>query len=333
MNADIMNMKYFKMMIIMAGALLFLCSSTLEAGEPKRISPWYRHSKMPCYADLAPYRQWIDMVSQAGPESISSKAFVDSCHAGGIKVWRTVPNAAENKFKATDFHDAGLVNDYIDYLLELCRTMGYDGIDLDFESLPEEYRAPYTAFVSALGRKLHARGLKLGQCIPAGDYVKFLDADTLDHYCDQIRVMGYDAYYAGGPISTPMGPTSPRWWVKQQTESKWIKGFTKEKIVWGLPAYSNFYQVPHLPDNIGDGTHRGAYYRPQNVEPVWLPNDGVNFYVWGGASSYYLWATDARSTREQLALMDAAGIRHISFWYVQLITPEMWEVINEWIEK
>jgi spore germination protein YaaH len=327
-------MQHFKMMIIMAGALL-LCSVALEAGEPKRISPWYYHGGTPSYADLAPYRQWIDVVSQAGP--VSSKAFVDSCHAGGMKVWRLVPNTTEHKFEVKDFHDAGLVNAYIDRLLELCRTTGYDGIDLDFESLPEEYLVPYTAFVSALGRKLHARGLKLGQCIPAGDYVKFLDTDTLNRHCDQVRVMGYDAYYAGGPISTPMGPTSPRWWVKQQTESKWIKGFTKDKIVWGLPAYSNYYEVPHLPENIGQGTQYPPKFRPQNVEPVWLSNDGVNFYVWtpyvGARTTCYLWATDVRSTREQLALMDAAGVSHISFWHFRLITPEMWEVLSEWIEK
>jgi spore germination protein YaaH len=320
--------------MMIATTALLLCSVALEAGGPKRISPWYWHWKTPSYADLAPYRQWIDVVSQGGPEN--SKAFVDSCHAGGMKVWRMVPNSMtdEYAFKKEDFHDAGRVSAYIDDLLKLCRTMGYDGIDLDFEGLPEEYRAPYTAFVSTLGRKLHASGLKLGQCIPAGEYVKFLDTDTLNRYCDQIRVMGYDAYYAGGPIRGVMGATSPWWWVKQQTESKWIKGFTKEKIVWGLPAYSNYYQVPHLPDNIGDGTQMGANYRPQNVEPVWLPNDGVNFYVWSsGASTCYLYATDARSTREQLALMDAAGFSNISFWSFRLITPEMWEVLSEWINK
>jgi spore germination protein YaaH len=317
-------------MMIVTTALL-LCSAALEAGGPKRISPWYWNYKTPCYADLEPYRQWIDVVSQGGP--VNSKAFVDSCHAGGMKVWRMVPNA-DKKFTTKDFHDAKLVSAYIDYLLESCRTMGYDGIDLDFEGLPEEYRAPYTAFISALGRKLHARGLKLGQCVPAGEYVKFLDTDTLNRYCDQIRVMGYDAYYAGGPINAPMSATSPRWWVKQQAGSKWIKAFPKEKLVWGLPAYSNYYQVPHLPDNTGDGMQMNASYRPQNVEPVWLPNDGVNFYVWGAdGTTCYLWATDARSTREQLALMDAAGFGHISFWYFNLITPEMWEVISEWMEK
>jgi spore germination protein YaaH len=326
--------------MMIATTALLLCSVALEAGGPKRISPWYYHEGTPSYADLAPYRQWIDVVNQAG--RVSSKAFVDSCHAGGMKVWRMVPNqmTGEYAFKKEDFHDVGRVSVYIDRLLELCLTTGYDGIDLDFESLPEEYRAPYSAFVSALGRKLHARGLKLGQCTHSADYTNFLDADTLERYCDQIRVMGYDAYYAGGPIRGVMSATSPWWWVKQQTTgtgSKWIRGFTKEKIVWGLPAYSNYYEVPHLPENIGQGTQYPPKFRPQNVEPVWLPNDGVNFYVWtpyvGARTTCYLWATDARSTREQLALMDAADISHISFWHFRLITPEMWEVISEWIEK
>ena len=103
---------------------------------------------------------------------------------------------------------------HVQALVDLVKTHGYAGIDIDYEHLWSSVDRPgFLAFMTALSTGLHAVGAELSMAAPglvddpkenAYDYV------TLASVCDTLHVMGYDFHYYGGDHE---GPLAPAGWI------------------------------------------------------------------------------------------------------------------------
>jgi spore germination protein YaaH len=123
-------------------------------------------------------------------------------------------------------HEAAIVN--------LVMGHNYDGIDLDYEHLPQSDRTAFSQFVSELALKLHARGKTLSVAVGAlsSSLSSYWDYDVLSQACDQLHVMGYDYHYLG----SHHGPVAPLGWIK--TVVSYIGSIGRpQKFILGLPNY------------------------------------------------------------------------------------------------
>jgi spore germination protein YaaH len=161
------------------------------------------------------------------------------------------------------------------------------------------------------------------------------DAEVINTVCDYIYVMLYDAYYASTPYTGgAMGHTAPYSWAQSRMNGTWVsQQLDAAKTVIGLPAYSNLWNT-HTVSGVIEGNQMRPTYKPDNVPPTWNATDRYNYYEWTQNNWLMkLYATDEQSTAELLTLMDQNGVREIAFWRFDLITPEMWNKIDEWRER
>ena len=163
---------------------------------------------------------------------------------------------------------------------------------------------------------------------PPGD--TFYDQVVIGQTCDMVRVMCYDMYYAKKKNFS--GPTSTKQWAKEAMQY-WLQYVPPEKLIMGLPAYSNDYD---LTPNVWAG--KQVYHdKPQvgpeaKVDRRWLYYERVHMYRYldekGNIHIFY--ASDAKSTAAHLKTVDELGITGIAFWYYQAVSDETWQVVREW---
>ena len=175
-------------------------------------------------------------------------------------------------------------------------TWGPDFQDPLNASFAAELRDKYSTFLRTLSSALHAKGFKMSECVGSypthdGGISVYYDPAVVAETNDVVRVMNYDMYYVGGrgvpsiasrPDCAGMGPTSTTPWAEFSMRW-WADRVPKEKLVMGLPAYSNDYSA--LPGwGGGNGTQAGvgppaategmcnetALGKPcTDIEPIW----------------------------------------------------------------
>jgi spore germination protein YaaH len=113
----------------------------------------------------------------------------------------------------------------------------------------------------------------------------------------------------------------------------WLKRVAREKLVMGLPAYSNEYvitpsgkgrQVYKPKPEPGSGTHMAR---------SWLWYERLNLYLYRDSSGEprAFYASDARSTAEHLRTVDALDLPSISFWHFSSVDTETWPTVRNWL--
>ena len=190
----------------------------------------------------------VDVYTVARDGSIVSyedkSAFVSLAHNSGLKVFATIANiGAKGDFDrsvlALIFSSPENLSNHISHLVELAENAGYDGIDIDYESLKASDRDTFSGFIEQLAQALHEAGKQLSIAVHAkesepGDWdgAQAEDWRRIGAVVDEFRVMTYD--YSGS-WSSP-GPVAPLSWMNR------IIGFAETVVpsnkVWmGIPFY------------------------------------------------------------------------------------------------
>jgi chitinase len=129
----------------------------------------------------------------------------------------------DNTQRAT--HEAAIVS--------LVTSNKYDGIDLDYEHLPDTDRAAFSQFAGELATQLHAAGKTLSFAVGGEtSAATYWDYDALSQVADQLHVMAYDYHFLG----SHEGPVAPLGWV--QNIVTYIDAIGRpQKFILGLPNY------------------------------------------------------------------------------------------------
>lgn len=219
---------------------------------------------------------------------------------------------------------------HVQDLVALVEENGYDGLDLDYESLAAEDRAVFSLFVEELADALHRRGRILSIAVHA----KSDDAGTwggpaaqdwarLGAAVDEFKIMTYDYHWA----TSEAGPIAPLNWVDEvlhyaatvvPPEKTWL-GVHFYGYDWvGSAAESLEWQqvVKRL-------ERSGAAVRRDEPGEAWFP------YEDGRHTVYF---ADAASLAERLAFVftrhpDLAGI---AIWRLGGEDPANWPVLRAW---
>lgn len=308
----------------------------------KKVATWYVYEEgKSSFSDLEPCKDIIASISVFGNPP---KSFLDTCHRHKIEVYHAVSG------KETDIDSPQKINELTNDYLKICNTEGYDGIDLDFEALHPRSRSNYSIFLQKTSTKLHKAGKKLSQCVGFYNTLYqnkneeiFYDTKVLAETCDLVRVMCYDMYFAPGRGNEKLldridcqgvGATSHYPFVKE-TMNFWTKYIPEEKLVMGLPAYSNDYVL----ENEGKGAQiykdKPESFKGVLPSPTWLWFEKINLYIYTGTDNqtHIFYASDARSTDSLLQLADAFKITNIGFWHFSTVSNDMWETTRTWINK
>ncbi|MBN1595094.1 hypothetical protein JW933_04120 [candidate division FCPU426 bacterium] len=129
---------------------------------------------------------------------------------------------------------------HIQVVLAAVVTLGYSGVDVDYENLPAASRDHFTAFIEELALALRTAGKECDVTVPpkfsspGWDKTKAYDWMRLPRAAGRVNVMCYDWYLRSGPPGPiiPLGVT--------QKVIGFIKTRTRPEAFWiGHPAYGN----------------------------------------------------------------------------------------------
>ena len=324
-------------------AILLLSGSAPAAGAPYQVSAWTFGDR--ASLDTAVTKGAIDEVNvdwylslasgalQGGDEDLS---FVALAHSQGLRVLATVSNYSV----ALDDFDSGLAHlilntpklrdRHIANIWRMCVRKGYDGIDLDWESVPRADRSRFTQFVRALAAKLHKHGKLLSIAVAAktsepGDWfgAQSQDYAKIGAVVDEFKIMTYD--YSGG-WSDP-GPISPPSWANDVlTFAETV--VPSAKIMMGVPFYGYDWH---------DGTADGVSWTDvQGLIAAHSPSidrdpsgEATFTYTDGSGTGHIVYFQDRAAVAVKLEMLRALhpSIRGIAIWVMGDEDPGFWDEI------
>jgi spore germination protein YaaH len=199
----------------------------------------------------------------------------------------------------------------------------WDGLDIDYESLPPTAGHMFTNFLADLRDDLHAEGLTLTVAVPAR--VSDRDAwglaysyQVLGEVADQVRLMAYDHSWAGSAA----GPVAPLAWV-QDVVTYAQQRVPDEKLMLGLATYGYDWAG-------GKGTSLQATQAVElagrvGATPTWDAGAAAwTFSYAQDGQQHTVWYEDARSlaAKQQVAIDEE--LRGVAIWSLGGEDPELW---------
>ncbi len=313
-----------------------------QAGAPKgrkQIATWLVFEEEKGFDRIQRNADILNSLSVFGDPP---KAFIDRCHQLQIDVYWGVSG------NVSAFDTPERAQSTVDKYLQACWSNGYDGIDLDFEHLDPALQEKYSEFLRKVSSALHGTGKKLSHCVGFYPGMElnppkkvFYDPKVVAETCDLIRVMCYDLYWAPGkgdpklvdrPDTQGIGPTSSFPWARAAMLF-WLKQAPREKLIMGLPAYSNDYALSLK----GKGQQVYAS-RPQvpdqaPMDKAWLWYERLPIYLYTGrdGAPHLFYASDADSTGAHLETVDELDLPGIGFWHFSSVDEATWKAVRGWL--
>lgn len=249
----------------------------------------------------------------------------------GAEIVPTIQNIVNQSFNATVvanvLSSATSREAHANAIVQLVTTNAFDGIDIDYESLPATQKANFTALVQSLAQKLHAVGKKLSVTVyPKQNANATWDGPGAEDYAaigavaDSVKIMAYDYHH---DASAPGAVTPLDWLDKVATYAETL--IPSSKILIGLPWYG--YDWP------ASGTASTATFA--SATQVALNNgvtptrdaSGEMTYTYNGRTVFY---SDATSYQLKVNVIKQkhpaiAGFAH---WAVGMEDPASWTVLR-----
>ena len=222
-------------------------------------------------------------------------------------------------------HDAGLRAQHEAAIVALVTSKSYDGIDLDYEHLPDGDKAAFSQFATELAAQLHAHGKTLSFAVGALTSAAYShwDYDVLSQVADQLHVMGYDYHYLG---SHP-GPVAPLGWIQQVLAyvDTVGGGGRAGKFILGLPNYGLAGDDSGVTTWFGSSMDSlnlvGGVYDVTTTHMSVCPLTNGQTIAAGRAPNAmsgkgHLYFDDLGSLEEKVAAAQAAGLAGITYWTI-----------------
>lgn len=236
--------------------------------------------------------------------------------------------------------DIDFQNMVISNLIEVIKQKNAQGLDIDMEYIPPQYREQFTAFVQNASDRLGAEGLLVhvdlapktsaGQ---TGTLYEAHDYPALGAAADMVFLMTYEWGYTYGP---PMA-VAPLPNVRQVLEYA-LTEIPPDKIFLGIPNYGYNWKLPYVRGEskavtLGNVTavnlaiNKGSeiLYDEQSQAPYFYYTDpeGIERVVW---------FDDVRSMRAKYELVGEKQIQGCGFWNLMRPFPQNYLLLNGMFE-
>lgn len=271
----------------------------------------------------------------ADPEHTTvDPAMVDWMQARGIRVLPTVTSLRGGEWSpdlvSDMLHDRTAMRTHIRELVRSAVQNGYDGIDIDYESLRAQDREPFTTFLRQLGHALRAEGKLLTAAVhPKITEAGYDDRNLAQDYAaigtavDQVRLMSYDYSWE---TSDP-GPVAPAGWV-EDVVAYTVSQIPAEKVILGVVLLG--YDWSQGRGSTVDHERAQELARAHGAT-VRRSADGTPWFRYEDPSgaAHEVWYEDAVSVRAKVDLVARYGLGGAFCWRLGGEDPEVWPVLRE----
>ena len=274
---------------------------------------------------------WFSLTGSDGSiTSYATNEYVTACHAANIQVWAVFDNFNGNADADTEAvltHEASRAK-AISELMDVAANYSIDGLNLDFEGIPESYADSYVQFIRELSVACRQNGL----IFSIDNYVPM---DFNDHYnlteqgivADYVIIMGYDEHYAG---SDEAGSVASIDYVSGGIENA-LKEVDASKLINAVPFYTRLWVTSggELSSKALHMTGAQKIIEENNVEMNWDETTCQYYgeYTDENGDLCQIWNEEARSIEAKLSVMQTANIAGVAEWALGFETSDIWDVI------
>ncbi len=275
---------------------------------------------------------WFTLSSNSGSyESLADKSYVQRAHEKGLKVWAVLDNfsreCSQNVQSEVLLSRTSVREKLIENMMSEADKYGFDGINLDFESLKTETGVHYIEFIREMSVACRKKGLVLSvdNYVPEV-YNSFYDQKEQGNVVDYVIIMGYDEHYAGGEA----GSVSSIGYVEEGIKDM-LSLVPKEKIINAVPFYTRLWT--------GDGDTASSRAMGISEATKWVSENGMELSWDDSVGQYYgevdsssdkrrLWMEDTRSLKLKMDLIKKYDLAGVAGWRLGLETSDVWDVIS-----
>lgn len=290
-----------------------------NAAEMNVISPtWYRLTD-----------------TEGGIRSLADADYVQRAHDMGMQVWALIDNF-DSEVSTFDLLSSSSAREtLIDNMMAEAELYGFDGWNIDFETLASKTGPHYIQFLKELSVRCRKEGIVLSvdNYVPA-PYNEFYDLETQGKIVDYVIIMAYDEHYSGSPEA---GSVASIGFLKEAVNNTLAK-MPRERIVMAIPFYTRLWAEQEVDGSIKLSsealTMNGAkdVLERNKVTAEWDAATGQNYaeYTVDGVT-YKIWLEDVDSLHERLKVISGANTAGVAAWRLGFETEEIWSIIDDYI--
>lgn len=270
-----------------------------------------------------------------GFTSFATQQYVDKAHNMGLEVWALIENI-EYKDSINMYNILSSTTnrtELINHLMDEVLMYGIDGINLDFEQISMDCGEHYIEFIRELSIPCRKNGivLSIDNYVPTG-YTNHYNRKEQGIVADYVVIMGYDEHYAG---SSEAGSVASIDFVEDGIRQT-VEQVPANKIINAIPFYTRIWETNGSEVSsqaVGMDTAE-EYIRAHDIEVNWDEETCQNYgeYTNGGIL-YQVWLEDEKSIEVKLNVMENYGIAGVASWRLGFEKPEVWDVIEAYLNR
>lgn len=274
--------------------------------------------------------------NNGGITSLASESYVERAHNLGIQVWALVDDFNTDVDKKKVLSSTSSRKKLVNELVAETIKDGIDGINIDFENIPQDAGEDFIQFIRELSVKCRSNGivLSIDNYVPAS-YNSHYDWEEQGVVADYVIVMAYDEHHSNSEES---GSVSSVGFVENAV-TEILKSVPKERVVIGLPFYTRLWKEAKNEDGTVKITSE-AY--GMNAAANLLTDNGVTAKWDDKTGQYYgeftkdgdvykMWLEEEDSMEAKLKAVSKGDVAGIAGWKLGLEKDDIWNVIAKYI--
>lgn len=287
---------------------------------------------------------WFSLSDNEGNfTSLASSSYVSLAHRCGMEVWALIDNFSGEVSSKEVLSYTSKRERLINQLVAAAVEYDLDGLNIDFESIPEEAGEDFIQFIRELSTKCRVNGIVLSIDNYVPGYTDYYDREEQGIVADYVIIMGYDEHSGASEES---GSVASLPYVKEGIESTLAQA-PAEKVINGIPFYSRLWkETPKTEEELA-AEDVNSEYRPYHLsseavgmttmdkivaqsgaELIWDDTAKQNYLEYAADGvTYKMWLEDAASIEEKLKLMSSYQLAGVAEWKLGLEKSEIWDVI------
>ncbi|MBE5923297.1 MAG: LysM peptidoglycan-binding domain-containing protein [Lachnospiraceae bacterium] len=241
-----------------------------------------------------------------------------------------------NMLVAALLSDSTMQENLIENILIAVKNKEYNGVDIDFEFIPGQYRNEYVSFIRSVKERLNEEGLTVNVALPpkisdeqTGLLYEGIDYAGLGKAADTVLLMTYEWGYKYGP---PMA-VAPIPSVRRVLDYA-VSRIEASKIYMGIPNYAYDWPLPYekgvtVAETIGntEAVRRAFTYGTNIIYDENAKSPYYNYIVNG--VEHVVWFEDVRSIEEKYILIKEYGFRGAGYWNLMREFRQNWLFVNQ----
>ncbi len=263
--------------------------------------------------------------------SFASESYVQTAHDMGLEVWAMVDNfnPSVSSYEILRKYDTRTY--LINNLINEAATYGFDGINIDFESMPSEAGQPFVEFIRELSIKCRENNIVLS----VDNYVPleindFYGRSEQGVFADYVVIMGYDEHYSGGEAGSVASIDYVEYGI-----DKTCSEVPPEKVINGIPFYTRIWETTgsEVTSQAVDMATAREWLANHSLTPEWDEKTCQNYAEYQKDDTIcQCWLEDEESIKVKLTIMDRYNLGGVAEWRLGYEDPAIWDTISLYLE-